>query len=245
MNMLREYLLSADSIFEIQTLEDFLESLHILGFYRSSLTEVDESTQNLCYRFVNPKFVSGEPVCDDLYKHLADPASLPMKHTKRMMTGSSIELFQKLIRKKTSMDLRISRVEFARLQLDFALAKQLDLSRNDSLPDITEFSMEEPDYTKNNEIAGYYGNVSIDALKKGFQNYFPMFQDSAAVPLCSDNQDVSLDAPMVCEEVEIVQNEEPKKKKRKYTKKTREDVKETEQAWLFLQKEAMGDAMEE
>jgi hypothetical protein len=248
MNLLRKYLLSSDSIFEIQTLEDFLESLHILGFYRSCLPEVEEETHHLCYRFVNPLFVAGEPVRDDLYKRLADPGSPAMKHTKRMMSTSSLQLLQKLMRKKTCSDLRISQVEFAQLRLDFALQSQLDLSRNDSSPDITEFSLDEPDYTKNNEIAGYYGNVTIEALTEGFQNYFPMFQDPASaddVSTTPEDPALSNDGPMVSEEVQVIQSEEPKKKKRKYTKKSREELKETEEALMFLQKETMVNAMEE
>lgn len=236
MNLLRKYLLTEESIFDIYSLEDFIDSLYILGFHRKEPTPIEES-QHLCYRFVNPKFDVSMTKQSDLYKNLADKESSAMRHSKRI-NGNGVGLLQKLMRKKTCSELRISRREFAQLQLDFALNFQLDLSRkNDSVPDIIDFSMEQPEYMKKNEIAGYYGNVPIEALKKAFQNYFPIFQDPEDTTGSPEKPEISVDPPTVCEEVEVAP--EPKKKKIKYTRKTRDDLKETEQALLFLQKEAM------
>ena len=240
MNLLREYLLSPDSIFEVDTLEDFIESLHILGFHRGCFPEVDEENLHLCYRFLNPRFIPFEPVPEDLYKVQANPGSQIMKQTKRMLGSGGVKLLQKLIRKKACSEIRISRVEFAQMKLSFALKKALHLNQCQPMLDVIEFNVEEPDYTKNNEIAGYYGNVSISELKKGFQNFFPVFQQNEQKLSKQPNQEEPVvETPQQALSEAEIQSAEPDKKKRKYTKKAREDVKETQEALMFLQKESL------
>jgi hypothetical protein len=214
MNLLRTYLVSPDSIFDIDSLEDFLESLNILGFQRACYPEVNDEL-HLSYRFVNPRFVAGEPVPEDLYKH---------------STSSNKQV-------KTCSELQISDKQLAHLKLSFALNKTQISSQ--ALPDVIEFSTEEPSYTKNNEIAGYYGDVAIDALQKGFQEFLPIFQQSTEQPSESTVQQEEV----ACEEV-VPSSDEPEKKKRKYNKKSREAIKETAKALLFLQQESLAEPME-
>jgi hypothetical protein len=71
-------------------------------------------------------------------------------------------------------ELKISKLELAHLRLRFALEHQLEVEGLEK--QVIEFIINEPDYTKGNEIAGFYGAVSLDDLKKGFQDYFPIFQ---------------------------------------------------------------------
>lgn len=244
MNLLRKYLLSPDSIFDVDTLEDFIESLHILGFHRGCFPEVDEENLHLCYRFLNPRFIPFEPVPEDLYKVQSNLGNQVLKLTKRMVGIGSVKLLQKLIRKKTCSEVRISRSEFAKMKLKFALKKALYQNQCQPLLDVIEFNMEEPEYTKNNEIAGYYGNVSIDDLKKGFQNFFPVFQESQdneeqKVLQQKNQEETVVETPQEASSETEIQSAEPDKKKRKYTKKAREDVKETQEALLFLQKESL------
>lgn len=165
---------------------------------------------------------------------------------KRLSGSGSIRLLQKLMRKKTCSELQITSKELAHLQLQLALIKT-QMNRTSTDPDVVDFNTEEPEYTKNNEIAGYYGNVSIGALEQGFQNFFPVFQENSTaepeVPPAPVEPHPLTEAPEFVEDVEVSCGE-PEKKKRKYNKKSREEMKETAEALLFLQKEAVGVPME-
>lgn len=86
-----------------------------------------------------------------------------------------IELFDRLIRMNNSKKVTISRLQFARLRLQYVLQRKIDLMKYEQ--DIIDHNIEEPEYRKNNEIAGYYGDVEIETLKKVFRNYFPIYQN--------------------------------------------------------------------
>ncbi|CAO1382360.1 unnamed protein product [Diamesa serratosioi] len=70
----------------------------------------------------------------------------------------------------------------------------------------------EPDYVQTKEIAGYYGNVSIDKLKNGFTNYFPLYQEetfhSQNDLMVDENfQTFDISEIPVLEESDLIENE--------------------------------------
>lgn len=219
--------MSPESEFEVKSLQDFLESLHILGFYRSSLPERSE-TNHLCYKFMNPWFVAGEAIPNDLYKHLADPEGRTLKGTKRLRS-KSILLLQRLLQMKSKAILKMSKLEFAQLRLKFELQKQIDLLYNE--PNIIEVNLVEPDYVKSGEIAGYYGDVTAEELKACFQNYLPIFHEETDNALEAES-----DKMQVSEVTEVKSERIPEPKiKQKYTKKIRDEFKESQEAIKFLE----------
>lgn len=244
-NLLQKHLMSPDSEFEIQTLQDFLETLHILGFNRGWFPEKMET--QICYRFINPHFLPNTPIPDDLYKLPVDLTSKALKNTKRMLSSHSIHLLQRLMQEKSRQELKISKLELAQLRLNFALQKQQNLMRTDRI--IIEYVTEAPEYTKSNEIAGFYGNVSLDALKFGFQNYFPTYHEAKSEPSSQHQQPIQMEeTPIIADapfKIEILpcspslQSDEPPKKKRRYTKKSSAILKETREAILHLNQEEM------
>jgi hypothetical protein len=247
MNLLRNHLKSQESLFEVDTVQDFLETLNILGFRRGNVPERDET--QLCYRFVNPNFKQSE-VLDDFQPKLSAKA---LKGTKKMVTTHSIQLLTRLIRKKMRENLKISNLELARMRLNFALQKELDMQRNNHF--IIESDFEEPDYVKKNEIAGYYGEVQIETLQNAFQSFFPVYSPPEEkvpnVPIVEEDL-IVVDEPMMSkrilndsqfplalENLEITDCDEPKKKKFKYTRESRDMIRETKTALLNLEEEAM------
>lgn len=259
MNLLQKYLLSKDSIFEVDSLQDFLETLHILGFQRGSVAEKQDDY--LSYRFVHPHFLS-DKVPDDLFKLPCDPTCSAFEKSVPIIKDHSVNLLHRLLQKKCRTT-KVTRLEFARLQLSFALQKRLEEERQECL--VVDYVIDEPDYTKNNEIAGYYGCVELDDLKESFEDYFPIFQDESEADVLQikeqltevdgdyiilgeeqvetvevSKEDLPQAAPVVVEQ-EIQQYEPPPPKKRKVTKKNRESNQETAQALFYLQKKEMMD----
>ncbi|CAG9801864.1 unnamed protein product [Chironomus riparius] len=176
---LGEYLASNASIFPIKTVMDFFETLHVLQFRKTC------STRNkISYFFVHPKFGKNSIIFDDFYKEEIDMNIKELKNTKRMSPIHYIELFDRLIRMNNTKKIKISRLEFTRLKLQYVLQRKIDLIKY--AEDVVDHNIEEPAYTKNNEIAGYYGNVEIDTLKKVFCNYFPIYQTSVEEPMDID-----------------------------------------------------------
>lgn len=99
-----------------------------------------------------------------------------LKGTKRMTNVHYVGLFRRLINRACAKELKISRLEYARLRIDYEFQRRDNLLRRQL--DIIEHDVNEPEYLKENEIAGYYGNVSLEALKNGFGNYFPIYQNA-------------------------------------------------------------------
>ena len=167
---------------------DFFETLHVLQFSKTCSTK-----NKISYFFVHPKFGKNMELSDDFYKEAIDMSSKELKNTKRMSPMHHIELFDRLIRMNNSKKVKISRLEFTRLKLQYVLQRKIDLMKYEE--DVIDHNIEEPAYKKNNEIAGYYGNVEIDTLKKVFRNYFPIYQSSVEEPM-------EVDQPTVATKVE-------------------------------------------
>lgn len=246
--------MSNDSVFEVQSLHDFLETLVILGFSRSVSPEKDQT--QLCYRFVHPHFNQSNPIPEDLYKHKMTQSIGVFKNTKRMIESSGSHVLQRILYNRSWKEVQqISKLDLAQKKLSFALQKQLDALRGE--PADVECHFEVPDYMKENQIAGYYGNVSLEQLTIGFQNYLPVYHEvppPTEFVKCEETQ--AVEDPMLVdlkeEEIPIVDFVEikpevtPKKRfdrKRKYTKEHRQAYEENEKAWLHLYKEEcmMGD----
>lgn len=255
LNLLQKYLLSKDSIFEVDSLQDFLETLHILGFQRGSLLEKQDDF--LGYRFVNPNFQPSDQVPGDFFKLPKNPTSSAFNDTVPIIKNHSVNLLQRLLTKKCRTT-KITKLEFARLRLSFELQKRLEESRQEC--HVIDYDIDEPDYTKNNEIAGYYGCVQLDALKEGFQEYFPIYDEADNLSTIKEQlMEVEGDFIVLEEEVETVevksenlseavsvdieqeipQYDQPPKKKRNVTRKAREANQETAQALFFLHKKEM------
>lgn len=184
--LLQKYLASDSSQFKVKSLHDFLHSISLLGFYRHLNPE---PTPNLflCYRFWNPHFRARCDIPEDMYK-LPMPKGMSLRGKKRMLDIHTVFFLQRLA-PILNTRLEVSQLDLARFRLHFALQQELDLLRNQSEEEI-EFVHNEPEYTKNNEIAGYYGEVEIDSLREAFGNFFPIYQSLDVTPI---NQDMEVD----------------------------------------------------
>lgn len=133
---------------------------------------------------------------------------------------------------KTRQEFKISNMEFAHLRLKFALQNQLDTIRNQQ--SVVDFDIEYPEYVKNKEIHGYYGSVSIQSLKTAFGESFPVYQEPVVVQVPEMDKD---EAMVVVDDLPA--KEQPPKKKRRYNKKARDVILETNQAVHYMQQESM------
>ncbi|XP_070502186.1 uncharacterized protein [Chironomus tepperi] len=167
-----DYLASKESIFPIKTAMDFFETLDVLQF-----SKICSTKNKISYSFVHPKFGKNKAISDDFYKQSIDMNCKELKSTKRMSPMHHIELFDRLIRMHNKNKVKISRLEFARLNLQYILQRKIDLLKREL--DVIDHNIEEPEYSKNSDIAGYYGDVEIGTLKKVFRNYFPIYQNNA------------------------------------------------------------------
>lgn len=246
LNHLRTYLQSKDSIFEVDTLQDFLETLHILNFQRCLCSRSDDDVHS--FRFVNPNFVMSGEVPDDFYKLPVDPRSLVLDNTVPIVSDNNMNLLHRLLQ-RDSRNIKLTKRELAHLRLSFALQKRLEDVRMERL--VVDYEIDDPDYMKNAEIAGYYGSVELADLKEGFQHYFPLLCDQPEVDegiAMSVDEDVQNEVVMeveavtvnevVMEAVQVVKApsvyEPPIKKRKVVTKKIRERQ-ETAQALFFLE----------
>lgn len=168
---LADYLESKSSIFSISCISDFFETLQVLQF----------SKHLRSYSFVNPNFQRDTEVTDDFYKQAIDILNVnDLKGTKRMSPLHHINLFSRLQKMFNRKQHKTSRREFAQMKLRYFLQQQVDSMRYEE--NIVEFKqIDMPDYVQNKEIAGYYGNVEMSALKRLFLDYFPIYQDTLNV----------------------------------------------------------------
>lgn len=209
-DLLHNHLSSSKSKFAVHSLLDFIESLHILGFFRFNFPEKQE-TKYLCYRFTHQKFNPNEPASDDLYKQ---PEKVKcMKGVKRMLSGRSYQLLQNLMHHKFEM----KTMELTHMRLTFALQTRLNQLRD--FYGSTEFVTDKPDYMKNEEIAGYYGKATLEDLQACFQDRFPIYQDVPEEPEIDDMQVIVEHEPLIA--TELIKIEEPLKKKRRYNTSTK------------------------
>lgn len=247
LNQLRKYLQSKDSIFEIDTLQDFLETLHILNFKRCLCSNSDDDAQS--FRFVNPNFVMSGEVPDEFYKLPVDHRCKALDNTVPIVNDNCMNLLHRLLQKDSRI-IKLTKRELARLRLSFALQKRLEDMRMERL--VVDYEIDDPDYMKNNEIAGFYGSVGLADLNEGFQKYFPMLGEQPEVDdegiVMSADEDGENEVIMeveavavnevVMEAVQVFQAppvyEPPIKKRKVITKRTRERQ-ETAQAIFFLE----------
>ena len=163
------YLQSDKSIFEITALKDFLETMHILGFSKVNSTE---SSSQSVHTFTSELFKRGTEITSDFNQHIR-MVSIP-KNQKRM--SASFELLQKLTLVEKRSQIKVTHLDLSRMKLKLALEHNLCIL-NEKENSALRCNVVEPDYLKTKEIAGYYGNVSLEKLKKGFTNYFPLYQE--------------------------------------------------------------------
>lgn len=173
--MVHEHLLSDESLFRECTLMDFFETLQVLQFSRTAHSKKVPDSNKIFHIFVNPNFEKHGEVPNDFYKRPIDITKCnALKGTKRMTNVHYINLFNRIMNRAERKFLEVTPYEFARLRIDY------EFQRRDSLilrqENVVEHDIDEPQYLKDNEIAGYYGNVPLDALKDGFGNYFPIYQ---------------------------------------------------------------------
>lgn len=266
---MNHYLQSDESIFDdIESICDFLEALAIVGFYRVPLKRSNE--KRTLIRMRNDSFKSDELPSAELYKRentnsqmkksekKAKKTSRSEKVTKHMPL-ESIKLIHNLNR-KSQRDLKLTSLEFARFQMSFLLASKKGSQEHRIEPDVIDFQLEEPEYMLSGEIAGYYGNASIDELKKAFGKYLPTFShDSPAEVIDIVAEVVEIDelldnkkskprrkyksrkskmTAIAIDEEEDSQSIITETPKRKYTKRGRQILpQETEEAAEFIQKE--------
>lgn len=235
---MQSFLLSDKSPFEVRNVQDFIETLDILGFSRGAYPEQRDS-KHVVYRFSNPNFKRGQPAPEDLYK-LKTGHQLNGKATKRMLNSHNIKFIQNLLEKHHAPPLKMSKLDLAHMKLNFALEKQLE-----KFVENAEHSVVDPDYVKSKEIAGYYGDVPLNSLKFAFQNYFPIYnpdldeepEAEPEAPPAPVNPvwQMPTPAPSVDQIVPV----------KKFSKQCREASRENEQALAFLHQESMALKMAE
>jgi hypothetical protein len=158
---------------------DFFESLHVLQFSKSVHPKKIPDSSKTFYLFINPNFVEDDEVPDDFYKRPIDISKCNMlKGTKRMTNVHHIGIFERLLERASAKELKINRLEYARMRIDYEFQRRDNLLRRQV--DMIEHDVNEPQYVKEKEIAGYYGNVPLEALKNAFCNYFPIYQNDVA-----------------------------------------------------------------
>lgn len=171
--LLISYLQSDISIFEIATLKDFLETIHILGF---SKVNSSETSQHSVHKFTSEQFKRGSDISSNFYQHV-QKISIP-KNQKRMI--GSYEVLQKLSLVEKRSQIKVSHLDLSRMKLKLALEHNLcNIKKKEKR--VLKCHVVEPEYLITKEIAGYYGNVSLEKLKKGFTNYFPLYQEGKKV----------------------------------------------------------------
>lgn len=225
--------MSEENQFGIRTVQDFVETLDILGFSRGALPE-RRAGKHTVFRFFNSNFKRDKPVPDDLYKIKMEKSQYGGKNTKRMLSTHSLKFIQNLLEKYGAPPLKITKLDLARMKLQFALEKQLDEFAENAT--VHEYSVIDPDYVKSKEIAGYYGDVNLDALKFAFQNYFPIYNPLLDLPEVKQEP-----APNVVWEMplETKPADQTVPVKKFYSKQLRDESKENEQALAFLHQESM------
>lgn len=229
---------SEKSPFEVRSVQDFIETLDILGFSRGAQPERREN-QHVVYRFSNPHFKRGQLVPDDLYKR-TNYNQFGFKKTKRMLSTHSIKFIQTLLEKHHAPPLEITKLDLAHMKLQFSLEQQLDILAENA--GVIEYSVVDPDYVKTKEIAGYYGDVPLNALKFAFQNYFPIYntEDVEVPQMPAAPINPVWQMPSAASSIDQLV---PVKKSS--SKKRREEKREDEQALAFLHQESMAFSMEE
>lgn len=257
-DLLVDYLVSNESVFEVESLHEFIETMNILGFHRG-LHPLKKEKKHLCYQFFNPNFKSESSNPENLYQRNLHLSS-NFKGSKQMSNFEGSRLMQRLLQRSVCKNLNVTKLQLAHMQLNFALQKQLDLLRNDQ--SIVEFQVDDPD-SMNNEIAGYYGTVQIDDLKDAFQDYFPIYvEDRNSTPLVPPPEEFQVveedvlmpnsDADLLnCLEKEAlpipiqVTPKRPSKKRKHSTKGGRNFLKEMEEALMFLHQDSINNNVEE
>lgn len=199
---LHDYLLSDQSLFPDVSLMDFFETLHVLQFSRSTNGKKMADSDKPGFLFINPNFNENEEVPDDFYKRPIDITKCnALKGTKRMTNVHHINLFQRLLSRACASEMKISRLEYARMRIDYEFQRRDNLLRHQV--DLIEHDVNEPQYLKDNEIAGYYGNVSLEALKIGFCNYFPIYQNEAQCESMNVQETTETIEVMLPEEIKL------------------------------------------
>lgn len=194
--------MSGKSIFKVRSVMDFLETLQVLQFYRCKTKSKSE------FIFINPNFAENRPVKDDFYKQAIDITKINfLKGTKRMVPLHYIDLFNRLLRLFKRNEIKITKLEYARLRLRFCLQRSLDLMRYEL--DIIDHTIEEPEYAVNKEIVGYYGDVPLSVLKQAFGNYFPIYE-SEEERILSERQSIIEDQqPIIEDQQPIMEDQQP------------------------------------
>ncbi|CRK96646.1 CLUMA_CG009988, isoform A [Clunio marinus] len=227
-SLLQDHLSSKSSLFQVESLQDFETSLGILGFHLREHNEYQK------LRFSNLTFNLGGSTFIGNWKKILKKDSKP---TKKIHCIKNLQFLKRLSEKHKSNKVKLSRLDLAKIKLQFALRKTVKpLEVGEESPKI-----DEPDYVKSNEIAGYYGEVSIDQLKVGFQHLYPVYDEKSPEVSIMDEEPIFVD--VVREEVVPLQSSppitKPKKKYAKTSKTTRTAKKEVSDALLFLHKETV------
>lgn len=244
-DLLHLFLLSEKSPFEVCTVQDFIETLDILGFSRRVIPDHGGKKQ-VMFRYSNPNFKRGQPVPDDLYKLKTSP-QYTGKSSKRMLNTHNIKFIQNLLEKHHSPPLKITKLDLAHMKLQFALETQLEKFVGNA--EAVESPVDDPDYVKTKEIAGYYGDVPLDALKFAFQNYFPIYnpdsEEVPQVPAAPMNPVWQTTAPVMWQVPAQASSSDQIVPEKKYSKLCREANRENEQALAFLHQESLALQMAE
>lgn len=169
--LLTNFLMSKSSAFPVRSAFDFFKFLDILGFEKCT-THREVGMEKYFHSFFQEKKSPGTPLILRDFKNKI----LPPRGLKLM--GNS-HLFLEYLK---SMEKRepVSKLEFARLKFKFVLEKQLTIYEHQEniKPKVSSFAndqVKDPEYFGTGEIAGYYGNISIDRLKSVYTAYLPIY----------------------------------------------------------------------
>lgn len=241
LHLLNDHLKSPESSINVDSVKEFIEAMAIVGFNR---LPVKRSGEKIFLRFRHSAFKSDEVPSTELYKRESTSSTeVKSRGSCKPIPISSNQLIESLLRKSWK-EMRMTNVEFSRLLTHFHLESRRKTLSGENEINITVCDVEPPEYVDDEKIAGFYGNISTEQLKKAMGKYLPVFGEAEIT-------DLDLIEEII--EVEVDETEEPKRKKskkknsdndsmsitstpkRKYKKRARKILpRETQQATDFL-----------
>jgi hypothetical protein len=205
------------------------------------------SEDKILLRFRHSLFKSDDIPPIDLYKRIISSsreAKIRGERSVKSIPIASSQLIQSLVRKSLK-EMKMTNVEFSRLLSNFHLESAKKTFKGGNEINITECVVEQPEYLKGDDeqkIAGFYGNISTEQLKKAMGKYLPVLDEVTATEF-----------DVIEQVIEVETDGEPKSKKmkkkksddemsiiqtpkRKYKKRARKIIlpRETQQATDFL-----------
>ena len=182
---LQTFLTSSESTFpQIRCIQDFLHVLNLHGFQK--YTWVDKKFSG-CHRFSHPNFVN-KGATENLFEELVplsmeemDSSKLLKNHKRLSSNIHYLERLRKAERRKISGHPR-NKAKIAEMRAKYMVEKKNVLKKAKAVGKeklaLEQFNVlcREPKYMEEKQMAGCYGNVSLEMLKVAFTSFEPSYQ---------------------------------------------------------------------